>query len=505
MRSASIVRDYGTELLRIGTMLVLGLVLTPILFRELGESGYGMWKFIQSIMFYVVVCEPALRGAMARFLAEAVGRKDISDASRVVGTSVAILVPLIALSALVAAILAPYIVNTTIKESDPLFLESVTTLRLIAMASFVSIGGAIIGAILHAMRRIDLANVLAIPLLWLKLIVFITVLFKGGGLVDLAWASLVLSLITLVISAVFLWLVLKEKAILSRAQLRPGRIPGFGRFVVFSSLAKIGDVLRIQSTLIVIASMASLEAAAIYGLVETISKLGGQALVGFADTASPRLARVASRTDEMRPMIGSLGTMLGAMSAAIAFGLLLLGVPFIRLWTNPVDEAGILEPMVQLVSITVMIGAARMVVGRSLRAQNRVGYIAGGQMVEGVCVAGLSVLLAFNIGVLGPIVARILVSGAYLLVGVPLFFRRAALVELRDYYVGCYLRPLVSAALGAIPLAIAVTYIQLDSWLALIGIGAPGVAIMAFVIYFVGIDRVKRMEIRTRASEISGR
>ena len=300
MRRASIVRDYGAEILRIGTMLAFGLILTPILLEDLGESTFGLWKFIQSVMLYVLVCEPAIRGAMGRFLAEAIGRDDRRDASRVVATATIILIPLVGIFAVVAAIVAPSIVGATIESTDPLYQEGVTALRVICIAAFVTTGAGVFGAILHAMKRFDLANVVLIPTQWLKLAVFILILFNDGGIVDLAWASLVLGGVTFILMATFVVWLLRGRSVLSRKDLRFARIPGFGRFLTFSAIAKCGDVLRIQTTMILI-SMASLKAAAIYGLVETIAKIGGMALVGFADTASPRLAMASSKRRNCGP------------------------------------------------------------------------------------------------------------------------------------------------------------------------------------------------------------
>jgi len=503
MRRASIVRDFGAEMLRIGSMLALGLVLTPILLRDLGESGFGLWKFIQSVMFYVLVCEPALRGAMARFLAAAIGRDDRSDASRVVATGTAILVPIVGVFALAAVIAAPAIVGSTISSTDPLYQEGVTTLRVVSVGALITTGAGVLGAILHAMKRVDLANVVLIPGQWLKLLVFILILFNGGGIVELAWATLGLASVTLVLTGVLVTWTIKGRRLLSRKDLAIARIPGFGRFVVYSGLAKSGDVLRVQTTMILI-SMASLKAAAIYGLVETIAKIGGMAIVGFADTASPRLAMVSSRPNELRPMISALGAVLGLLNATVALGLILLGTQFIRLWAAPEDTMGLLEDLVLLMGVVTMISAGRMMIGRSLRAQNRVEYIAYGQIIEGVSCVILAIVLFTYMGVLGPIVARIVVTGVYLLLAAPWFMRRVALIGVRAYYWGCYARPLLAAAIGAIPLAVVVSLIAVDTWLLFVFLGLPGMAMIIATAFFLGLGSEHRAEVMLRARQVRG-
>ena len=107
-------------------------------------------------------------------------------------------------------------------------------------------------------------------------------------------------------------------------------------------------------------------------------------------------------------------------------------------------------------------------------------------------------------GVIGALVAKVSVNFVYLLIVWPIFIRKVALIEYRDYYWGCYCRPILAASLGSIPIAIAVTTININSWPIIIGVGLPGGIILSLSVYFIGIDREKRQEIWTRIGEVKG-
>ena len=201
-------------------------------------------------------------------------------------------------------------------------------------------------------------------------------------------------------------------------------------------------------------------------------------------------------------MIGALGGILGLLNSTIAIGLLLLGTQFIQLWAAPEDTMNLLEKIVLLMSVLAMISTGRMMIGRSLRAQNRVGFIAIGQIIEGLCSLALAYALYRYMGILGPIVARIVVSSAYLFIAVPWFMRHAALVGVRDYYWGCYARPFLSAALGALPLIAALSIVRIDTWSLFAAIGIPGITVIFLSAFFLGLSAHHRNEVMQRIGQM---
>ena len=505
MRRANIVRDLATEVLRIGSMLCIGLLLTPILFRELGESDFGLWKFLLAILLYALIAEPAFRGAMARFLAEAIGRNDTKAASRIVATTLLVLVPVMALASAALIVAAPSIVATTTDVSDPVFSEGVAALRVLAVSILLSTAVGFMASVLFAMKRLDLANVWVIPMLWLRAVSLGGIALAGGGILALAWATLAVAAVSFVVQLWFLLWVVRGRAIFERRYMWPGAIRGFWRYIGFAGIAKAGDVIRLQTTLILIAAAGSLEAAALYALVMTLQVLATNGLVGIIDSAGARLAAVASKPVDLTGKLASLAVLLGSLAALFGVGFFLTGASFIRVWADPADPTNILEPFVQLLAVSILMGAGRLLVVSSFRAQGRMEYLAAGQLVEGVLSAGLGYVLLSSMGIMGPLVAQVGVSAVYLLIAVPLLMHKASLITHRTYFWACYGRPLFAAVLGAIPLAITVRLVSIETWPVLIAAIGGGGGVMAGVMYFVGFPQSIRGEILVRVKDIRGR
>ena len=107
-----------------------------------------------------------------------------------------------------------------------------------------------------------------------------------------------------------------------------------------------------------------------------------------------------------------------------------------------------------------------------------------------------------RLGILGPIVARIVVSSAYLFIAVPWFMRHVALVGVRDYYWRCYARPFLSASIGALPLIVILSFIRIDTWPLFITIGIPGIAVIFLSAFFLGLSAHHRNEVMQRIHQM---
>jgi O-antigen/teichoic acid export membrane protein len=299
--------------------------------------------------------------------------------------------------------------------------------------------------------------------------------------------------------------VVRGRALFERHAFWPGSIEGFWKYILFAGIAKGGDVLRVQTPLVLIAAAGSLEAAALYALVMTLQGIANAGLVGVIDSAGPRLAAVASKRLELIDKLRLLAPLLGSLAALFGIGFFLTGESFILVWAHPADSSNILGPFVQLLALSVLIGAGRLLVVSSFRAQGRMEFLATGNFAEGVVSASLGILLLAPMGIVGPLVAQVGVSAVYLLIAVPLCMHKASLITHRVYFWACYGRPLFAAVLGAIPLAITVRLVSIETWPVLIAVIGGGGGVMAGVMYFVGFPQSIRGEILVRVKDIRGR
>ena len=70
--------------------IVSGLVVTPIVVRSLGKSGYGVWTFIGAVTIYLSVLDLGVGPAIVRFGAEARGRRAVDNVNEIASKGLAL-------------------------------------------------------------------------------------------------------------------------------------------------------------------------------------------------------------------------------------------------------------------------------------------------------------------------------------------------------------------------------------------------------------------------------
>lgn len=498
MARPSIVRDYGTEVLRIGSTLARGFILTPVLIASFGDEGFGLWKFIETVMIYVAFLEPCVRGALSRFLAVSVGQADRKTAARVLASSVLILFPIIVAMIVVVMAFAPWIIERSQPGDPGLARSGVLALRLLAVgAMFASIAG-YATAMLQSLRRFDLANAVGVPMMWCGLGAGLLVLWFGGGLVEMALVGLLQSVISAVLSSILAVRLCIVESVIDRASLRPAWIGDLAGFSAKSAVARLGDLFRTDSTMLLLGVLVSLEVAAMFAAVDTLRRIAVQLMVSLADTSSPRLATVVTDEAELRRRLDSMLKIMGAISVTVAGGLALFGTDFLRLWLGDITRDPLVPYIVFLLACSMFSDGPRMVIQRSLRVRNRVGLVATGSLVEGIAVLLLGAILAPRYHALGVVLSRVVVSVTFALVALPMLFGSVAGVSRSEFWLHGVLRPLAAFALPGILCAWLLSAVRPEDWGEFMLVAAAGgLATIASVAMF-GFEAEMRREVLNR-------
>ena len=70
--------------------IVSGLIVTPIVFHQLGTEGLGIWSFIGSVTIYLMVLDFGVGPSIIRFAAEARGRGSSEDTNALASVGLAL-------------------------------------------------------------------------------------------------------------------------------------------------------------------------------------------------------------------------------------------------------------------------------------------------------------------------------------------------------------------------------------------------------------------------------
>src|ERR1043166_1959579 len=141
--------------------IVVGLVLTPFILREIGAASYGLWVLVGSVAGYGSLLDLGIGNALIKYVAEYRARQDYTQARRMVATALLLFsglgVAVIVLSGLCAP-LFPSLFR--VAEADR---DTAAWLVFLAMSGLgLWLPCSTTGAVLRGLHRFDLVNLLQV-------------------------------------------------------------------------------------------------------------------------------------------------------------------------------------------------------------------------------------------------------------------------------------------------------------------------------------------------------
>lgn len=168
-------------------MLVLGLAATAVFVRLLGLERYGAWAVLTAIVAYGGVLELGLGVSLVRRVAALHAAADRSGLKLALGATVTATSALGAVGAVLVLAAAPVIARA-VGVPAALTGEFVLALRVGALAVFLAVPCAALGAVPTALQRLDAVVALEAAVTSAVLAAQIGLVLGGGGLVGLALA-----------------------------------------------------------------------------------------------------------------------------------------------------------------------------------------------------------------------------------------------------------------------------------------------------------------------------
>src|SRR5438874_11520819 len=82
-----IIRNVSSSWIALGTSVLVGLFLWPLILHRLGDAAFGIWVLIFSITGYYGLFDLGIRSSVVRYVSKAKATNDIEYASRVISAS----------------------------------------------------------------------------------------------------------------------------------------------------------------------------------------------------------------------------------------------------------------------------------------------------------------------------------------------------------------------------------------------------------------------------------
>lgn len=473
-----------------------GLVVTPIVYRALGQEEFGLWSFVLSASVLLTLLDLGVAPTVVRFAAAYRGAGTEERTSELASVGLVLYIVVGLLSLLLGALFA-WLVPVLTDVPD----ELVTDVRVAAVLLVLGIGlrlplGLFV-SLLSGRQRYDIVNWSNAVAVAAYAVAVSVILTQGGGIVVVAALYLGMTLLRLALPLLFLRRELPflrlRRSLVTRAQL--------GELVRISShnaVIHLAAKVVFSTDVIVVGIVLGPVAAAAYAIPARLFELLfglGTAGPGLLYPAYAELEGGLQRERQRRLLLS--GVRIGmCLALALALPLVLMPDYVIGSWIGEVPAGsaavGVLLGLALIVRQTSHLLSQFLIARGAQRPLSRI--VLGAVLVN---LAG-SVVLAWTVGLWGVALATLVTELAAGAVLVPRLVRRNAHIGLRRLATAV-LRPVPGAlAVALLVLVVVARLVAPDSLLVLAAVGAVWLALLVPVLWRFGLAADERGEVRRR-------
>lgn len=201
----------------IGLNIIIGLGYTPVLIRMLGQSEYGLYSLVSSIISYLTLLDLGFGNAIIIYTARYRAKKEIEKEQKLHGMFL-IIYTIIGIIAGIAGTILYLNVNNMFGST--MSIEELATvkvlMKILILNLVITFPLSIFSSIITAYEKFIVAKILNIVRIILTPMVMLPLLFLGYKSITLVIVTTIFNIATLVINAIFCFKKLKIKLIFGK-------------------------------------------------------------------------------------------------------------------------------------------------------------------------------------------------------------------------------------------------------------------------------------------------
>ena len=348
-----------------------GILYTPFLLRQLGQTEYGLYSLAASIIAYLVLFDLGFGASITRFTAKFNAENQINKQYKMFG----MFIILYSVISLIVAICGFFIVNNMASlmaaNTDPVMVDRAKKIVFILIGNLcVTFPMSVFGAVLNAYERFVFVKTLGIIRFVLQIAIMIPLLLWGYKAVALAVLITVLNLLMLFANAVYCFAKIKIKIIFTGIDWK--LLKEIGVFSFFIFLNAVMTNFHLTSGQFILGYCVGLNAAALYAVALVFIKFYITLSAELPSVLLPKIVNIVVK-DKSTKMLSELFIKVGRLQfyviSVMFAGFGIFGKKFISFWAGADYEnayfiilifmAAHLLPMIQNSAIEI------------LKAQNR--------------------------------------------------------------------------------------------------------------------------------------
>ena len=329
-RRAGVILSYISETIKI----ISALIYTPIMIRLLGQSEYGLYQLVHSVVSYLGLLSLGFSSSYVRFYSQYKANDNQEEISRLNGMFMTIFLVIAGIS-----LLCGFIMITNIQG---IFKDGLTTseyprarilMIIMVMNLALSFPNSVFNSINSAHERFLFQRTVTIVHNILNPFLSLPLLLMGYGSVGMVCATTVTAVLAFMVNWYYVINRLQEKFIFNHFNLEV--FHDIWRFTFFIFLNQVIDQVNWSVDKFLLGRMIGTTAVAVYGLGGQINTLYVQFATSVSTVFIPKVNRIVAEngsSKELTALFIKIGRIQFLILALVLSGFIFFGKPFMRFW-----------------------------------------------------------------------------------------------------------------------------------------------------------------------------
>jgi O-antigen/teichoic acid export membrane protein len=436
-----ILRNVGSSWFALGVNVLVGIFLSPYILHHLGDNAFGLWVLIFSITGYYGLFDLGIRSSIVRYVAKYFAADELDELNRLVNTAMFSYTG-IGILAMIVTLIATYYVDSIFRVPR----EFLTTARwlLLMVGTSVSLGFplGVFSGILEGLQRFYLLNITSVSTTFLRALLIVVALRRGGGLLTVALITVGLPLLGALVNAAAVFRHLPVRfgpQHVSRASLRKIASYSGTTFLII-----VAGRLRFKTDALVIGTFVSAAAVTYFTIGSRLVEYATETVGALAQIFIPMSSQSQAKgdVDGLRKIFVLGNRACSFIIFPLAAVLTILGKSIIEAWVGSKYVATSYPVLLVLLYPTTLM-LAQSASGRTLWGMAK--HRTWAWVVLAECAANLilSVILVRPYGILGDAIGTAIPLTCSMIFFLPRHLCNLLGIKLRTYLYRAFALPLV--------------------------------------------------------------
>ena len=476
----------------IGKIINLGVwfVLTPFILAQVGESIYGLWALVGSVVAYGFLLDFGINGAVTKYVAEYRARDEREMAHTIIATALWTNTGLGFLVIFLSVLFAPLF--TSIFNIVSSAQQTATWLFLLAgIGVGIAVPGATVTAVLRGLQRFDLINLIDVTASLVSAGAIFLVLRLGGGVIGLALVGVCVTLVVQLLSTWFIYRIAPELRFgwfgPSRSHLKI--LLSYSSSLFFMNL---GGYFESRSGELVIGRFLPVSAVTPFNLARRLSALPQTLTEQFLTLLLPMASEIHAQEEgaQLRSLYVVSTRVTLAMFLSMSTILVILVKPLLTAWVGV--EFAEYSYIVIILAFASLIDTSTWPAGFVLQGMAKHSPLAAMTIASGIANFILSILLVNRLGLLGVALGTLIPTTVICLGFVTPYAMRVIGTSAKDIYT----KVLWPALLPILPMSLMLIVLRETfhpaSLIMILMVAAVGPVVYVCIYLCIGVNEFER-------------